>query len=177
MTNKILAVLALACASFELVPGKFVKEASGRSQPGAQSTDKSKAGVEQDVELLRRDVRSQKKQIVAANLKLTDTEATRFWPVYDRYTSDLTKINDQRYALIKEYASEFGSMTNEQASSLIQRSLATDEQVTQLRTRYVPIFNQAVPGVKTATFFQIDRRIQNVIDLQLASQIPLAQEQ
>ena len=54
---------------------------------------------------------------MAANLKLSDTEATKFWPVYDRYAADLIKINDQRYALIREYADHWGIMTNDQALS------------------------------------------------------------
>jgi hypothetical protein len=68
-------------------------------------------------------------------------------------------------------------MTDAQASSLIQRSLAVDEQVAQLRSKYVPIFSKAVPGKVVATFFQLDRQIQALIDIQLASQIPLVQSQ
>jgi hypothetical protein len=41
----------------------------------------------------------------------------------------------------------------------------------------VPIISTVLPGQKTATFFQIDRRIAMLIDLQLASEIPLVQEQ
>jgi hypothetical protein len=97
--------------------------------------------------------------------------------VYDQYSVEMTKIGDQRYALIKEYAQNFGSLTDEQALSLINRSLALDEAVEQLRIKYVPIINKVLPGKKTATFFQMDRRITALIDLQLASQIPLVQEQ
>jgi hypothetical protein len=143
----------------------------------AQSTANSEAGIDRDVQLLRQDIRSQVKQLIAANLKLTDTEATKFWPVYDLYTADLAKINDQRYALIKEYSDEWGTMTDDQASSLARRYLALDEQVAQLRTKYLPVFNQAVPGTRVATFFQLDHRIQEMIDLQLASHLPLVQEQ
>jgi hypothetical protein len=143
----------------------------------AQSNDNSEAGIDRDVQLMRQDIRSQVKQLIAANLKLTDTEATKFWPVYDQFTADLAKINDQRYALIKEYSDEWGTMTDDQASSLARRYLALDEQVAQLRTKYLPVFNQAVRGTRVATFFQLDRRIQEMIDLQLASQLPLAQEQ
>jgi hypothetical protein len=53
---------------------------------------------------MRKDIRSQKKQLVAQNLKLTDAEATKFWPIYDRYTAELVKINDKKYATIQEYA-------------------------------------------------------------------------
>jgi hypothetical protein len=148
-----------------------------RATPPAQTATNSESALDQYVQLLRRDIRSQVKQLIAANLKLTDTEATKFWPVYDRYTADLVKINDQRYALIKEYADHWGTMTNDQALGLAKRSGALDEQIAQLRTMYLPTFNQVVPGTKVATFFQLDRRIQELIDLQLASQLPLVQEQ
>jgi hypothetical protein len=146
------------------------------TSPG-QSTTNSEAGIDRDVQLMRQDIRSQVKQLIAANLKLTDAEATKFWPLYDQYASDLAKINDQRYAMIKEYSDQWGTMTDDQASDLARRYLALDEQVGQLRAKYLPVFNQAVRGTRVATFFQLDRRIQEMIDLQLASQLPLAQEQ
>jgi hypothetical protein len=152
-----------------------------RAQAGtsSQSTAKSQAGIDQDVELLRKDIRSGKKQLIASNLKLTADQATRFWLVYDQYTAEQTKIGDQKTALIKEYAEQWngGTLSDDQASSLIKRSLAADEQLAQLRVKYVPIFSQAVPGKVVATFFQLDRRIQGLIDIQLASQIPLVQAQ
>jgi hypothetical protein len=89
----------------------------------------------------------------------------------------MTKIGDQEYDLIKEYEQKFGSLTDEQAQSLTNRSLALDEAIAQLRIKYVPIINKVLPGAKTATFFQLDRRISELIDLQVASQIPLVQEQ
>jgi len=78
---------------------------------------------------------------------------------------------------IKEHAQNFGSLTDDQALSLINRSPALDEAVEQLRMKYVPIINKVLAGKKTTTFFQMDRRISTLIDLQLASQIPLVQEQ
>jgi hypothetical protein len=68
-------------------------------------------------------------------------------------------------------------MTDEQASSLAKRSLAIDEQIAQLRIKYMPVFSKAVPGQVVATFFQLDRRFQSLLDIQLASQIPLVQAQ
>jgi hypothetical protein len=98
--------------------------------------------MDQDIQMLRLDIRSKKKQLIAANLKLTDPEATNFWPVYDRYTADLVKINDEKYALIKKYADEWGTMSDEQALDLTKRALAVEEQVSQLRIRYIPIFTK-----------------------------------
>jgi hypothetical protein len=130
---------------------------------------------DQDVQLLRQDLRSKKKQLIAANLPLTDAEAVKFWPVYDQYTTETMKINDTRYALIKEYAASYNSLTDAQAQDFVTRSIGVDESFVQLRLKYIPIFQKVLSGKKTAMFFQMDKRIALMIDLQLASIIPIVQ--
>jgi len=148
----------------------------GAQSPSAGAQDKPQI-TDQDIELLRKDLRSQKKQIVAANLKITDAQATKFWPVYDQYIAEQTKIHDQKYAVIKEFATSWGTISDTQAEDLTKRALAVDEQVAQLRIKYMPNFLQVLPGKQVATFFQIDRRLQMMVDLQLMSQLPLVQSQ
>ena len=97
--------------------------------------------------------------------------------MYDQYIAEQTKIHDQKYAVIKEFATSWGSITDEKAIDLTRRALAVDEQVTALRTKYVPNFLKVLPGKQVATFFQIDRRLQMMVDLQLMSQLPLVQSQ
>jgi hypothetical protein len=147
----------------------------------SQSATAAGSGVEsfsdQQMALLRKDIRSIKKQLIAANLTLTDAEATKFWPVYEQYSAEFGKINDTRTALIKEYADGYGSLTDQQADSLIRRWLDTDIAASALRQKYVPIVRTVLPGKKAATFFQLDRRISMMIDLQLTSQLPLVQSQ
>jgi hypothetical protein len=147
----------------------------GHPLPPPQASGSSQQGINQDIQLLREDIRSQKKQLIAANLKLTDDEATKFWPVYDRYTADLVIVNNEKYAVIKEYANSCSSITDDQALSLTNRALDVEQKVAALRIRYVPEFSKVLSGTKTATFYQIERRIQAMIDLQLSSQIPLVQ--
>ena len=88
---------------------------------------------EQDIELLRSDIRSAKKQIIAENMKLTDAQAQKFWPVYDAYTQETTKLGDARFALIKEYANSYENMTDAQADSLVNKMATLDEQTATLR--------------------------------------------
>jgi len=172
MKKQIFTGVILAGALFLQIPAAHA-QAAASGGPGGES----QASIDKDVALLRQDLRGQKKQLIAANLTLTADEATKFWPVYDQYAAELAKIGDQKYALIKEYAQNFGSLTDDQALSLVKRSLAQDEAVTALRTKYVPLFNKVVPGKKMATFFQLDRRVSLLMDLQLASEIPLVQQQ
>jgi hypothetical protein len=144
----------------------------------SQSSAPHNAAItDQQLALLRRDIRSIKKQLIAANLTLTDSEATKFWQVYEQYSAETGKINDARTAIIKEYSDEYGTLTDDRADNLIRRWLDTDIEQTKLRQRYVPIFRTILPGKKAATFFQLDRRISTIIDVQLTSQLPLAQSQ
>src|SRR6266850_7763781 len=147
------------------------------SVPAAAADSTAGALTDQQLALLRKDIRSIKKQVIAANLTLTDSEATKFWPVYEQYSVDFAKINDIRAALVKEYSEVYGTQTDEQADSLVRRWLDVDIAAAQLRQKYVPIFRKVLPGKKAATFFQLDRRISMMIDVQLTSQLPLMQSQ
>jgi len=130
-----------------------------------------------DLDLLRKDLRSQRKQLIAANLSLTDPEATKFWPVYDQYVSELIAINDKKFSLIQDYADNFGKLTNEQSLLFIRQWLDADIATAQLRQKYVPIVSKVLDGKKSATFFQLDRRIAMMMELQVSSQMPLVQSQ
>jgi hypothetical protein len=168
--------LAVLGVSLSMISGAHAQATSAGQAPAANSKE-YQAAIDKDVELLRQDLRSGRKDLIAANLSLTDAEATKFWPVYDQYAAEGTKLGDEKYALLKEYAIGFGTLTDEQAMTLAKRSLALDESIAQLRSKYLPIVNKVLPGKKAATFFQMDRRISSVIDLQIASQIPLVQDQ
>jgi len=126
-----------------------------------------------NIQLMRQDIRAERKKVVAANMPLTDEEATKFWPVYDRYIAETIKVNDARFALLKEYAKNYGTGTEEQADNFIKRWLAFDQDNTQLRLKYIPEFEKVISHKKTAMFFQVDRRVSMMIELQLASQVPL----
>ncbi len=168
MRNTLLSLTLLA-AAFLAMPQLSHAQGAAAPQSGQTATD-------QDIQLLRSDVRSAKKQIVAENMTLTDTQAEKFWPVYDAYTAQVGKLNDTRVALIKQYADAYDTMTDAQANSLIKQALALDESYVKLRQDWVPKFEKVISPKQTAAFFQIDRRIGLLIELQLASAIPLAKQ-
>jgi Spy/CpxP family protein refolding chaperone len=172
MNLKLLSCTALVFTA--LIAGPAVAYGQdATSQAVAEST--SDASTDQYIELLRKDLRSLKKQVIAANLDLTDKEAEKFWPIYDQYTVELAKINDTKAALIKDYAHNYSSMTDQQAEAYVKGRAAVDESVNRLRLRYFPTFHRVLSGKTAATFFQIEWRISLMIDLQLASQMPLIQ--
>jgi len=138
----------------------------------AAQGDNDQAQLDQDIKLFRKDVRSERKQIVAANMNLTGAEAEKFWPVYDQYAADLAKVNDSKAALIKNYLQTFDTMNGEEAESYVRKRADVEESIMQLRLKYVPVFRKVLSGRQTALFFQIDWRLGLIVDLQLA-QMPL----
>jgi hypothetical protein len=130
--------------------------------------------TDEDIALLRQDLRAMKMQVIGQNMSLSDTEAQRFWPIYNHYVRDLQEVNNQKYALLKQYAEMWATMTDEDALIYVRHWLEADGQAQALRLKYVPVVSQVLPGKKAATFFQLDRRLNMIIDLQLFSQIPLA---
>ena len=153
--------------------------AASLAQSAAQSADRSKDVAkisDLEIDLMRKDLRDQKKQIIAANLPLNGDEAAKFWPVYDSYTAETIKLNDQRYALFKEYAANYTTLTDAQASSYIRRWIEADAAFTKLRLDWIPKFEPVLGPKKTAMLFQIDRRLGLMIELQLSSQLPLVQQ-
>ena len=106
-------------------------------------------------------------------MTLTADEATKFWPIYDQYSAAVAKIGDARVQLIKDYAANYDTMTDAQANSFMQRGAAIDKQFADTRLKYVPIFEKVISAKKTALWYQIDRRLDLLINLQLAGNIPV----
>jgi hypothetical protein len=153
-----------------------VSGAQGQSSNTMAATPPQDQGVsDQDIQMLRKNLRSQRKQIIAANMQLTDTEAEKFWPLYDQYVSDLVKNNNTKYELIKQYVQAQGNLTDAQADSAVKQWIGVDQSVSDLRLKYFPAFRKVLSAKNTALFYQLDRRVQLMIDLQLASALPLVE--
>ena len=139
----------------------------------AQQETATGVEVEKDLALVRRNLRAEKKKILAANVPLTETEATKFWPVYDQYAAEMTKHYDEFYAVIKDYAANQKTLTDAQAISMVKRWSDIQVELAQTRQKWVPMIEKVIPGKKAALFFQIDRRLYALMDLQVASEVPL----
>src|SRR5215813_6134979 len=165
-----LAILALAVSTSKPGIAQLPTTQIAKQVPTAPGTayQDTQWSPDEDIELLKSNLRSQKKQIVAANMDLTDAEAVKFWPVYDRYASDLAKIYDTKIALFQEYLENYDSMSGDQAESYLRRRATVEDDVMQVRLKYLPEFRKVLSGRETALFYQIDWRLDLMINLQLA---------
>ncbi len=173
MPKKNFAALLIVVSAMLLATLPVCAQSAQSSQnvPGAGA--QPSAAADQDIQMLRENIQAQRKQITAANMPLTPDEATKFWPLYDQYRQEASKNGDERWALIQDYAKNYQTMTDAQAQDYIKREAANEQKVVSLRMKYVPMFEKVISPKKTALFCQIDHRIDLMIQLQLASQIPM----
>ena len=131
---------------------------------------------EASMEILRDTLRSNKKALVAVNLALSDAEARAFWPVYDRYHTELTVVGDRLLQVIEDYKRTFGTTTDDEARKLVDDYLAIQRDRVALRRSYVDPFAEALPGRKLMRFYQIENKIDAVMRYELAASIPVIEQ-
>ena len=135
--------------------------------------DTAKESAELNIQMIRQDIRANRKEITAFNMNLTPDEAAKFWPIYDQYIQETIKINDARWNLMKDYAANYDKLTDEHAQNYMKQAATVDQQLIALRVKYIPMFEKVISSRKTALWYQIDRRLDLIINLQLAGLAPL----
>ena len=130
-----------------------------------------------NMEIVREKLRADKKLLIAQAMGLTQSEADKFWPVYEEYQKELTKLADREIELIKEYARVYKSMTNEEAVKLMEEFLDIEGDYQITRRQYVPKFRGIMSDIKLVRYFQIENKIKALVDFELAEKIPLIGEQ
>jgi len=130
-----------------------------------------------NMEILRQKIKADKKLVVAENLKLTDAEGAKFWPLYEAYQKDLQQINERLATAILAYADAYdkGPVTNEKAHALLDEYLAIDDAEAKLKTSMTPKILAVLPAVKAARYIQIENKIRAAVRYELAAAIPLVE--
>ena len=164
----------------------MVVPTASRAQAMAQKTESKtmaspeletqKKNVQAYLDLLRHDVRQQKAEMMGAVMVLSAQDAAKFWPIYSEYDAQLTKLNDQRVENIKEYARSYEQMSDEKADELMQKSLTYQKQRVELLAQTYDKVKQALGAVTAARFAQVEHQLLLLIDLQIASSLPIVEQ-
>ena len=125
------------------------------------------------VQQLLADLKADRQAVVAANLPLTEGEARAFWPVYKEYRARMEKLGERTAALVVAYATNFETMTDTKADAFFKDSLAIERDRVTTREAFVPKIRAVLPGTKAARFFQIENKLDAIVNVSLASEIPL----
>jgi hypothetical protein len=154
-----------------LVLAFFLLNAMAGSAQAVQITVKPL--TDDDIKLIRQDVQSIKDDVIRDTMQFNDTEAAAFWPVYKQYAQEQHAIAEKRFGIITDYAKTIDTMTDANASDLTQRMFQVESDTQALRQKYFPKFEAAIGAKRAAKFYQVDSRLTLIVNLQLASEIPL----
>ena len=169
-------MLAFFAGSVVLTQWQAQSKPSPLAGTQTQATDTQKANVQQYKELLGSDVQQEKAQIMGAVLQLSKEEADKFWPIYNEYEAELTKLNKQRAENVHEYARSYSQLTNDKANEMVKAELDSMKQRTELVNKYHERVKDSLGAVNAARFFEIDSQLNSIIDLQIDSSLPLGEE-
>lgn len=143
------------------------------AQEAVDNSEQMIENSEQMIELVRTDIQKQRVAIIGDAMQFSADEAAMFWPMYEEYEAERAEIGDQRMALIMDYADHFEMMTDEKATELGARALELEEARTALKKKYFKKLQSEMSPVTAARFLQVENQLTMVLDLQVASQVPL----
>jgi Spy/CpxP family protein refolding chaperone len=143
----------------------------------ARAADKAAAAAPQSQESILLDtIRANRKALVAVNLELSDEQAGKFWPLYDKYQKELNAVGDRVAAVIDDYSKNFHDLSDDKAAKLMDQYLAAEAERVQVRRDYLPEFQKILPGRTVARLYQIENKMDAVLRYELAAAIPVVEE-
>ncbi len=155
-----------------LVAGVVLCSASAFAQTAASSSSTNQV-TDQDIALMRQDISTAKMDVITHTMQFTEKEAAAFWPVYEQYAAAQKQIGDQKIALIKDYAQNYGTMDDAKATSMSQKLFSIEQESVSLRQKWFPKFVGVLGAKRAAKFMQVDNRLSLLMNLQIASAVPL----
>jgi uncharacterized membrane protein len=128
------------------------------------------------IELIKSDVKTNRKAIITESMAFTEAESKAFWPIYTEFEIELEKLGNKRIQNIKDYAANYESMTNEKADQLMKTAFDFQSSRVKLNESYYKKFAKVLTPITAGKYMQIENQIQLLIDLTVASELPLVKK-
>ncbi len=127
------------------------------------------------LEVVRDVLNTEKKAAVAETMALSEAESATFWALYNEYNAKMYEVHTERVNIIKDFAANYESMTDEKADALVKASLAYQTKLLKLNKSYYKKFKKILPATKAALYFQVESKIDALVNASLAMEIPLVE--
>jgi len=167
------AIAVFLVMSLTSGPTLVAQTATQTGKASATAKTSEELNTQEYISLLRKDVRADKAKILGTVMQFDAEDAAKFWPIYRDYDAELIKLDDMRLANIKEYARNYTSMTSDKADELIKNALAYQKQREDLLAKYYERVKQELGGITAARFVQVEHQLLLIIDLKIASALPV----
>ena len=132
------------------------------------------AGLASDEQILLKQVNTDKKAVYASNLGLTEEESAKFWPLYDEYEAKQKPLQDRFFANLNTFAEKYDTLTEAEAAAILKEKMAIEKEGAALKQKYTAKIAKVLPAKKALRYAQLETRVQNLIQRNVYSLIPLA---
>ena len=135
----------------------------------------AQAQLDQDhaVQLTRSAIQAERQAILAANLELDEKESAAFWPLYQEYRDALESLVNTRIDFLDRFFASYETLTDDEALALLDQHLDWKKDVLKVRTAYAKKMRKSISGRTVARFFQIENKMDLIVEYELAGEIPL----
>ena len=147
--------------------------AVAQTPPSVSET--KEANLKAYVDLLRADLKKDKVTIFTEMMALSEEESTKFWPLYNAYDKELSKLGDERVAFIRMYAESYGSIQDQKVTQIVNGMLDVEGRRNQLKKTYFQKMSQSLSPKLAARFIQIESQLEKLVDLQISSSLPIVE--
>ena len=124
------------------------------------------------IQLVRANMQADRNTLITAGMNFSDKDGAAFWPIYRQYEYERSKLDDRRVAVIKEYTQKYPTLTDADAKSMAEQMLDCDSRLAALKVKYLKKFNKALSALTVAKFFQLERRVDLMMDMQVEASLP-----
>ena len=128
-----------------------------------------------EIEVLRSQIGADRQALIAANLNLSDAIAEKFWPIYREYHLERDGLMDRRVAILTEFRDDYMGMTAEQAEQILIDAIKLEKDINGLKDSYRKKFLKVLAPRATLRYYQIENKLDTVINFAIAGVVPLRQ--
>ena len=131
------------------------------------------AQTRSEIEVIRQELRTDRQAVVAKNMKMSEAQATAFWPLYREYQAEITVLGDRYVKLLESYGKKYTTMKDADADAMLKEFLDLKDAKLKVQSSYVSKFKKVIPATLVARYYQIENKIDAIINMELAAGVPL----
>jgi len=128
--------------------------------------------IDSTIAIVRANMQADRTTLITTGMNFSDKEGAAFWPIYQQYEYERSKLDDGRVAVIKQYTQKYPTLTDAEAKAMALQMLECDSRLVALKKKFYKKFNKVLPALTVAKFFQLDRRVDLLMDMQVESSLP-----
>jgi hypothetical protein len=128
--------------------------------------------IDSTIALVRANMQADRTALITTGMNFNEKDGAVFWPIYKQYEYERSKLDDRRVAVIKEYTQKYPTLTDAEAKAMAAQMLQCDSDLAALKKKYYRKFNKVLPALTVTKFFQLERRVDLMMDMQVEASLP-----